>query len=378
MESLGTLAGGIAHDFNNLLTPILGHTSLLAETARDPDSAESIQEITVAANRAADLVRSILTFSRAGPNRLEPTGLPSLVEESRKLLRASLPAAIRLETRVGPDVPAVLADRTRIQQILLNLGHNAAHAMADGGTITISLTLGAVDAEFATLHPPLNPGPKVILEVADTGTGMDPATLQRIFDPFYTTKPPGKGTGLGLSVVLGIVQDHLAAITVDSRPDAGTRFRIYFEPTDTLPDSTPVPAEKPTSTRGERILLVDDETAVGHVGAAMLRQLGYHCEVHTDPRQALARVQETTSSPFDLVITDLSMPHINGLLLAEQILALHPFQRIILASGLTGSLGPDVVTRKGIAAILQKPYGLTALATVVARVLAQPAPGPAG
>ena len=365
MQALGTLAGGIAHDLNNLLTPILGHASLLEATAADAESTEAVREIQHAGHRAAEVVKGILTFARAGKNTLEPVALAEVVEESRKLLRASLSSGVAIEVQCDPGLPPVLADRTRIGQVLLNLGHNAAHAMPHGGKLSIALHLRPVDDEFVRRHPPLKKGPKVVLEVSDTGCGMSAATLARVFEPFFTTKPPGQGTGLGLSVVLGIVQDHGGAIAVDSAEGRGTTVRIYFEPAEGAQAQVEARSEEATPGRGQRVLLVDDEPAVGRVGAAMLKRLGYEGELISDPGAVAARLADPALPPVELLITDLNMPGMDGRQLIRQVRAAHPQVKLILASGQEPDPAPDDLP----VAFLPKPYGIRSLSEAVAKQL---------
>lgn len=369
MQALGTLAGGIAHDFNNLLTPIIGHVSLLQERLGDPVSRDSVHEIHEAATRAGNIVKGILTFGRAGADVHVPVRLAAVIEDAKRLLRSSLPSAIFIETRAAVSLPAVLADRTRIEQLLLNLGQNAAHAMPDGGHLIIALEAETADADFAAKHPPLKPGRKVVLSVIDTGCGMDAETARHVFEPFFTTKPPGKGTGLGLSIVFGIVRDHDAAIAFDSTPGKGTCFRIYFEPV-ALDSVSPEPA--PASQRrgdGEHILVVDDEPSVGRVGQAMLDRLGYQAELVSGPQEALSRLEDTSRPRIDLVLSDLNMPAMSGVQMLEIIRQRHPGVRVILTSG----QGADSVSGD-FDAFLAKPFSFDLLAATVAAGLREQTP----
>jgi PAS domain S-box-containing protein len=361
MQALGTLAGGIAHDFNNLLTPIVGHATLLADSARDPDSKESAREILHAATRASDIVKGILTFGRVGANARTPLDLAAVVEESRRLLRSSLPSSIAIEAKCETGLPLVLANRTCIGQVLLNLGQNGAHAMPEGGTLVITLEGREVDAEFARLHPPLRPGRKVVLSVMDSGSGMDEATVKRIFEPFFTTKPPGRGTGLGLSVVFGIVQDHEAAITVESTVGKGACFRIYFDSASKDAIAAGPVDQALKRGHGELVLVVDDEPAIGRVGMIMLQKLGYQSELAPDPAAALKRLADTSLRTVDLVLSDLNMPGMSGRQMLKIIRERHPGQRVILTSG----NAPESLSEDGFNGFLPKPYSMQSLAQAV-------------
>lgn len=360
MRALGTLAGGIAHDFNNLLTPILGHASLLEDRATDPVARESAREIQAAATRAGNIVKGILTFGRAGAEVHVPVHLGAVIDDARRLLRSSLPSAVFIETRAPAGLPAILADSTRIEQLLLNLGQNAAHAMPDGGRLTITADTENVGADFATRHPPLRPGTKVVLSVTDTGCGMDAETARHVFEPFFTTKPPGKGTGLGLSIVFGIVRDHDAAITFDTAPGKGTAFRIYFEPVAAEPAAeTPAQPSKLRG-KGESILVLDDEPSVGRVGQAMLRRLGYQAELVLAPEELLARLSEPSRPSVALVISDLNMPGMNGVQLLQVLRQRHPEIPVVLTTGQSSeSITADFD------GFLPKPYSIEDLGAIV-------------
>jgi len=229
MEAIGTLAGGIAHDFNNVLAAIRGYAELAKKEAVRPIVVEHLNALLSGSDRAIDLVRQMLAFSRRQELERKPVQLRPVVEEALKLLRATIPATIAFETSFAFALPDVLADTTQLHQIVMNLGTNAAHAMKGRpGKLTVNLEASAVDAELASRLPGLRPGAYVRLSVSDTGQGMDRATLDRIFEPFFTTKAPGEGTGLGLAVVHGIMQSHEGAVGVYSRSGEGTTFHLYF------------------------------------------------------------------------------------------------------------------------------------------------------
>jgi PAS domain S-box-containing protein len=366
MEAMGTLAGGIAHDFNNLLTSINGYTELAQRKLEgNPEVRDYLDSVRRAGDRAAGLVRQILSFSRQETPDRSPIHLQSVVAESIKLLRASIPATAEFATSLATDAPAVLADATQINQILLNLGTNAWHAMRDRpGRIGFTLERCAVDAEGAAAHPRLRPGIYARVSVSDTGCGMDPATLRRIFEPFFTTKPPGEGTGLGLAVVHGIMESHDGAVTGSSRPGAGTMFQLYFPAyAGEVAAAEPAPGPEPAG-RGERILLVDDEELLVGLGEAALRELGYAVESVTRPAAALEWVRADPAR-FALVLTDQTMPGMTGLDLAGELQKIRPDLPVILMTGYSGSLAPERLAAAGIRRLLLKPPTLHALAAAV-------------
>jgi PAS domain S-box-containing protein len=378
MESIGRLAGGVAHDFNNILTAIVGNVDLATmEAGKNPALLGYLDEVSKAANRATDLVKQILTFSRVNPPDREAVAFADVVLEALRLLRASLPAAIRIQTEVAAT-PPVLAHATAIHQVVMNLGTNGWHAIGDRpGTLKVEIDQVEVDEGFVALHPGLEPGPHVRLSMSDTGCGMDRATADRIFDPFFTTKPMGQGTGLGLSVVHGIMQSHHGAITVYSRPGEGTTFRLYFPALygaakSKEVDSTPIPRG-----RGERILFVDDEPVLTTLGKRILDLLGYHVTAKNNALEALDAVRREPGA-FDLVVTDLNMPSMDGTKFAGQLLRLQPNLPIILTTGFSSALASEKIKELGIRELLDKPSNTRTLGEAVRRVLNQAAAEAAG
>jgi len=376
MEAMGTLAGGIAHDFNNILTAIFGYASLLQlEAGKTPESGEMVDEILRAASRAKDLVQQILTFSRHHEQKREVIRLGSVIKEATKFLRASLPANLEIEMNLSAEAPAVLADPTQIYQVVMNLATNALHAMeGQRGRLTIELQAFTPDAQFLASHPKLPARSYTRLIIADTGHGMDATTLQRIFEPFFTTKPVGKGTGLGLAVVHGIVQSHDGLITVQSQPGQGTSFHLYF-PAQSVPEAAAsISFSDAPIGSGESILVVDDEVVITSMLQRLLKALNYQGTVCNHPAEALRLLQEP-SRTFDLVLTDLTMPEMNGLELARKIRLLRPQLPIILASGYTGSLTQANIHDAGICHVLAKPVALKEMARALrANLSAQTAP----
>jgi signal transduction histidine kinase/ActR/RegA family two-component response regulator len=358
LESVGQLAAGIAHDFNNILTAIAGNAKL-ALTALPIDNPvhESVAEIQKASVRATQLVRQILTFSRQqAPKRLV-IKLAPVVEEALKLLRAGLRAGIDIRTHFDLGLPDVFADSTQIHQIVMNLATNAADAMAKQsvGLLEIRSESVSVDADLAHTTPELHEGRYARLSIRDNGCGMDKATTARIFEPFYTTKPPGEGTGLGLSVVHGIMKTHGGAITVYSEPGKGTVFQLY------LPAAQEAAEEARTQLsqgefrgHGERVLYIDDEEPLVFLMTRMLTQLGYKVTGCSEPTKAL---EMFSSGPhdFDVVVSDLSMPQMSGVDLARELLQIRPGMPILIASGYIGSEDNEQVRNLGLPDLLLKP-----------------------
>jgi PAS domain S-box-containing protein len=378
MEAVGTLAGGIAHDFNNILTGILGHAELARATIADrPETAASLSAIIKGSLRARDLVRQILTFSRRKQQKREPIALAPVVREALTLLRPSLPAGIRVELSLPAVGPLILGEAGQLHQVVLNIGANAAHAMGREGVLALELRETVVEGGFAVRHPRLPRGRCAVLSIRDTGHGMDEPTLERLFTPFFTTKPLGQGTGLGLAVVHGIVLGHDGGILVESTPRVGSVFHLYFPALETAEPASPSVDSRPpmvTPGAGQRVLFIDDEPFVADAAGSALRLHGFHPAVYTDPIAALASF---TAAPdaFDLVITDYIMPGLTGYEVMRRILACRPGLPIVLATGHAAGLDPGALHRLGACAVLEKPYSLEALAAVVREHALAP-PGP--
>ena len=374
MEAIGTLAGGIAHDFNNILGAIFGFAELAKMDAASEPIHNSLDEILRACRRAGDLVRQILTFSRRQEQKRQPLQLWRIVDEATKLLRAALPTTIQFDVDLSGDAPAVLAEPIQIHQIVMNLCTNAAHAMSGRpGVLGVKLDRFDADEEFVALHHGSRPGGYARLSVSDNGHGMDRATVDRIFEPFYTTKAPGEGTGLGLSVVHGIVRNHDGVITVYSLPGSGTTFQLYFPAHDgdlAQPAGDPNPAPHG---HGERILVVDDEDVLARMTERVLKRLNYAVETATDPAQALAAIRAEPKK-YDLVLTDLTMPGLNGLELASFALRANPEIKVILMTGYVANLTAAQVRPLGIKEVLMKPISIRSIAETIDRVLGQHKP----
>lgn len=370
MEAIGTLAGGVAHDFNNILSIILGNTELAIQDIPEGHPAGCrLQEIQTAGTRAKDVVRQLLNFSRKGQENHAPVSLVPLVEESLQLLRASIPATIDMRKHVFDTEMTLMADATQIHQVLINLCTNAAQAMtAEGGIIDITLLSTVLDEQVAHLYD-IEPGAYAQISIEDTGCGIDPDIMERIFDPYFTTKKTHGGTGMGLSIVHSIVSRHNGAIDVESLHGQGTVFKILLPLTEKSRPKKEVSAEKIT-TGDERILFIDDEQSIAHIGGEYLKKLGYHVQTFTSATKALAKFK-TDPSYFDLMITDSTMPELTGEALAEETLKLRPDMPVILCSGYHGKVDEKKIAAIGIKAFLHKPYNMKILASIVRKVLTE-------
>ena len=324
MEAVGRLAGGVAHDFNNLLTVILGYSQILAEgVPAGSRLADSTAQIKSAADRAAGITRQLLAFSRKTVLSPRVINLNDIMLNLDSLLRRLIGEDIEVLTVPSNDLGSVKADPGQIEQVIMNLALNARDAMPQGGKLTLETSNEQLDESYAERHRPTEPGRYVMLAVSDTGHGMTPETLARIFEPFYTTKEVGKGTGLGLSMVYGIVKQSGGYIWVYSEPDRGTTFKIYLPRVDQLAETTG--AERPKSVqRGtETILLVEDDPQLRQLSSSVLAHCGYKVLTANGPEEGLAVCRENHRD-IRLLVTDVVMPRMNGRQLAEQILQVSP------------------------------------------------------
>ncbi len=352
METIGTLAGGIAHDFNNILTPILGFARMAKEDEGD-DRQLDLDQVLKAANRARELVKQILSFSRQEEVTREVIKIHPILREAQRLLRSSLPTTIEIRYHVENLEEAVVGNPTQLIQVLMNLGTNAYHAMGEqGGELDLSARSLIVEEGHRPLHPNLSGGRWVDIEVRDSGTGMDSATLERIFDAFFTTKKSGEGTGLGLSVVQSIIKNHCGVITVDSELSKGTTFHIYL-PSVTSEEAEEVSVEEPTRGK-ERVLFVDDEGTITLMCKKMLERLGYTVETFNDSLAALQRFR-TAPETIDVLVTDQIMPGLTGLDLARRVKELRPELPIVLITGYSERVTPESCAQVGIHDYLLKP-----------------------
>jgi signal transduction histidine kinase len=356
MEAVGHLAGGIAHDFNNILTGILGYASLLKEgvPAGSPNR-EPIDEIEQAARRAATLTRGLLAFSRKQQMELRPTDLNEVVRNLEKMLRRIIGEDVELRVELSARPLVANADPAQLEQILVNLAANAKDAMPDGGLLSLATRATSVEElEGSGERLPLE-GRVALLTVSDTGAGMDEELQQKIFEPFFTTKEVGRGTGLGLSIAHGIVQQHGGAIRVYSRPGIGTTFKIFLPLVAGSAASAAAPEAAPAVGGDERILIVEDEAQVRRVVRSILAKAGYTVVEAGDGAEAL-ELLERQAQPFQLLVSDVIMPRLNGSELRTAVSARFPALRVLFVSGYT----PEVIRRRGLLAegdeLLMKPF----------------------
>ncbi|MDR3556509.1 MAG: ATP-binding protein [Syntrophobacteraceae bacterium] len=368
LESLGTLAGGIAHDFNNILSPIVGYTELcLNDIPQESPVHHYIQQVLKAGLRARDLVKQILAISRADlANEMVPLKIDVIAKEVMKLLRSTLPATI--EVRENLQEGQALADASQIHQVMMNLCVNAVQAMEDRGVLDVSLApvdLSQADILAMSLVG-LVPGPHLRLRVCDSGCGMDEGTLERVFDPYFTTKGPGRGTGLGLSVVQGIVRKHKGAVSIRSTVGIGSEFSLYIPEIGQKAESAvDLPIESVSG--NECILFVDDEKAIAELGCRLLGRLGYRVVSQTSSASAL-ELFRSDPDRFDLIISDCTMPELTGIDLIGEIHRIRPSIPAILSTGFSERCTPDILERIG-AELIMKPFGLSNIAQLMRKLL---------
>ncbi len=368
LEAIGTLAGGIAHDFNNTLFSMLGFTDLALITRDDTKRVEMLNQVLKAGKRAKDLVKQILTFSRQDEQEKRIVEIQPVLKETMKLISPALPSTIDIKFDFKGDGLLVRSDPTQIHQILMNLCSNAAYAMEEGkGVLEVSLREVDVDKITAQMRADLHEGRYAKLTVRDNGSGIDRETLDRIFEPFYTTKPRGEGTGMGLAVVHGIVHSHGGAIEVYSDLGKGTTFHIFLPIVMGDVDEEELLAEERVAGTGS-ILVVDDEEAVAQMLQEVMTYLGYEVEVHTNSQQALESFREKPDA-FDLMLTDLTMPNLTGIDLAREIHRIRAKLPIVLITGFGQGLKMEELQEVGIRELVQKPVLTNELAEIIRRNL---------
>lgn len=371
MEAIGTLAGGIAHDFNNILAAMIGYAQIAKGKLSGNDPANGdIEEVLLAGDRAANLVKQILTFSRQDKlGVLYPTQIPFLLKEVVKLLRSSLPTTIEIRQDIDPACAPILADPTQIHQVLMNLCTNAKQAIGDTyGSITITLKNYTIaEPQLFQQNTPLAKGKYLHLSITDSGIGMDKEMQAKVFDPFFTTKPKNQGTGLGLAVVHGIVEGHRGVISIDSIPHEGTTFHLFFPAIEEKMEEKQTSKEAPA--RGtEKIMVVDDEKPLASMLKTMLGGLGYSVEIYTDSLAAVANYRRRPQD-FDVIITDMTMPNMTGTELTREARSLRPEIPIILMTGYSESINEEKAAHLGLNSFLLKPISKTELAKTLRRVL---------
>ena len=367
MEAIGSLSGGIAHDFNNILAAITGFSEMIEEDLPENSPLRPyIKNVLQASFRGRDLVKQILAFSRKAKHVREPVSLWSVIEETNKLLRASIPATIHIELKNETTADHVWASAVEVQQIVMNLATNAARAMNKNGGILL-MSLSEISFKTCIIDGEIQPGDYLELRVQDTGIGMTREVMARLFEPFFTTSRTGEGIGMGLAVVYGIIKSLDGAITVESKPYHGSTFRVYFP----LIKNTVQPEDEsgnllPKGT--ERILFVDDEEPLAQLGHDSLEKLGYKVKAVTDSQEALKLFQADPYA-FDLVITDQTMPEINGLHLAKKMLRTRNEIPIILCTGHSDVVSPEIARAAGIKKLFMKPLTRNELALAIRSVL---------
>ena len=370
MEAVGTLAGGIAHDFNNILSVIIGYTELILMNGNvDSEVKQNLKEIFNASKHARDMVKQILAFSRQSKHERKPIQVRHIVKEALKMLRASLPATIKIQQKIEKNTGVIEADPAQFHQVLMNLCTNAAHAMHEkDGVLEISLSNIDWDQNADAQPPELQPGPYLKLSVSDTGDGIHPETRDQIFEPYFTTKEKGEGTGLGLAVVQGIIKSHNGAVTVESEVGQGSTFHLYL-PLIQGNVKTDEAASAPLPMGQERILLVDDEQPLVEIGKQMLERLGYTVAARTSSVEALA-LFKAQPDRFDLVITDIVMPNMTGETLAEKLMAIRADIPVILCTGYSEKFTRKHASAMGVQSFLMKPLLMQDLANTVRQALA--------
>jgi len=369
MEALGTLAGGIAHDFNNILMLILGYTALvMKDISEETITYKNLKQIIKAGNRAKDLVKQILAFSRQSEQEKKPVNINPIIKETLKLLRSSLPSTIEIQRNIKANSTIVMADPTQIHQVMMNLCTNSSHAMKEnGGTLKVTLTDLEITKENANLYQVLEEGQYVKLTVSDTGHGMEESIIERIFEPYFTTKKPEEGTGLGLAVVHGIVKSHGGDITVESQPGRGTTFHIYL-PSIKRDISPEVIVHQAVLRGNENILFVDDEKELIIIWKELLEEVGYKVTGISDVFDALDIFRKNPEK-FDLVITDQTMPHMTGSELAKVLMSIKPDIPVILCTGFSEIISAKEAKSMGIKEFIMKPIDTKNITEIIRTIL---------
>jgi PAS domain S-box-containing protein len=368
MEALGSLAGGIAHDFNNILSAIIGYAELAKmKIEADSEIKGDIKEVLLASDRAKDLVKQILAFSRQGKDEQIPVQMGLIVNEALNLLKSSLPTTIDIRKNIQSK-SIILSDPSQLHQIIMNLGTNAAYAMREkGGVLEVSLTDVSLDSDFVSTHHEIQAGEYLKLSVSDTGHGMTDEVQRQIFDPFFSTKPIGEGTGMGLSVVYGIIKNCSGAITVYSEPEKGTTFNLYCPIIESEEDEEPV-KDMIIHRGSEHILFVDDEKTILESTKKILEMLGYVVDIRISSLEAL-ELFKAMPDQFDLVITDMTMPHMTGDILAQELIKIRPDIPVILCTGFSEKIARGKAEVMGIKAFLMKPLLKEEMSRTVRMVL---------
>ncbi len=374
MEAIGTLAGGIAHDFNNILGAIIGYTELAKDDIpEDSFAKDKLEQVLKAAQRAKEMIQQILTFSRKTKEEQKMVLFGDIIEEAVKFLRSTLPATIDISLSIQKKLSPIKANPTQLHQVIMNISTNAAYAMREkGGELKIELReINHYPGGGSGAIGSLAPGKYQHLVISDTGHGMDPDTLKRIFEPYFTAKKTGEGTGMGLAVVHGIVKGHGGEITVDSQLGQGTTFHVFLPVThekETLEKDQKTEQVSPSLLGSERILFVEDEQMLRELGREMLHKLGYQITTAANGAQALEYFQKSPNQ-FDLVVTDMAMPRLTGLQLAEECKKIKPGIPVILCTGFSDQVDVENFETLGIEAFAMKPLRMQEIAKIIRRIL---------
>ncbi len=377
MESIGTMAGGIAHDFNNIIGVIIGNTELALKNVPESNSAHlNLEEIKTAGLRAKNIVRQLFRFTRKTNRKLKPIEIVPVIKDALEFLRSTIPSAIDIRLNIQATDEIIFADITQINQIVMNLCINASHAMEEtGGTLEISLlrsdfesrNVESRNVESLNMKSGLEPGRYIKLTVSDTGSGIAPEMIDKIFDPYFTTKEVGKGSGMGLAVVHGIVKNHNGVISIDSQSGKGTAFNILFPLTDEKPEVKTETTEE-FLMGNETILFVDDEKPIVTLAQKMLEHLGYKVETALTPLDALERFNSNPDY-FDLVITDMTMPQMTGVKLSEKLMDIRKDIPIIICTGYSAIVDEEKAKKLGLAGFVMKPVSMSELSKVIRKAL---------
>ncbi|MCP3941038.1 MAG: response regulator [Desulfobacteraceae bacterium] len=369
MESIGTLAGGIAHDFNNLLFMIIGNTELALENIPEWNPMhESLEEIKSACLRASGVVKQLLNFSRKTDQNLKPIGAVTVIKDAMKFLRSTIPSTVELKLNVPDTDISIQGDPVQINQVMMNLCTNASQVMQDtGGTIEVDVETMVLNKEDCENYTNLTAGNHIKITINDSGPGIAPEIIDRIFDPYFTTKEFGAGSGMGLAVVHGNIKNHNGDISVDSKPGKGATFNILLPLIDELPEPE-IKVMEDISHGSEAILFVDDEESIANMARKILKRLGYKIEVRLSPVEALELFKLKPDS-FDMVITDMTMPQMTGIKLAKKLKAIRPDILIIICTGHSAIIDEEKAKQAGIDGFVMKPMSKLKFAKVIRDVL---------
>jgi len=368
MEAIGKLAGGIAHDFNNILAAVIGFSDMAKDELPQSHPVQNyIEMIIKASDRAKNLVKQILSFSRKSAERRVFLYLKPIINEVIQLLKATLPSSIQIQSRIENDTLPVLGDPVRVHEVIMNLSTNAADAMGEKGVLEINYSEETIEKNITGQLGLIHPGLYSVITIADNGCGMEPQVLSHIFEPFYTTKEVGRGTGMGLAVVFGIIQNHEGNIIVQSQKNVGTTFKVYFPKTEGELEEQSHDSNE--SARGnEKILFVDDEKILTTLADKMLKSLGYEVMTFNSSLKAFEQFKQNPSY-FDLIITDQTMPGMTGLELSQEILVVNPDIPIILCTGFSSTVNEEQALASGISGYLLKPLKKKEIAIKIRELL---------